>query len=317
MTAFCAQISRDVAEPLAGTGGHPGTNLLLSWPISRWSKTFNQAKDMTTDEVVAIAALASAGRRINLIDRKSQSTTTHRAYLMPESRAFDVPRAQLVAFLSAVDAGHSLADWEVSDIPDSVVLCCTHGKKDRCCAKFGNASYKALTAAAETRPDAIEIWQSTHLGGCRLATSILVFPQARKYGRVDADMANAFLDAESKDRPFLPCYRGDRLLSPQQQVAEVAIRQHLAQQHIWPDRLEPESDTDLDGSRKSTTLRWRCGKESGQLSVLLVPETVQRFGTCTAMDEGEEPGVHTTWQVMGLVAEDSPIWLQDRCRYSK
>ncbi len=307
MTAFCAQISRDVAEPLPGTGGHPGSNLLLSWPSGRWSKTFNQAKDMTTDEVDAIAALAEAGRRLNLIDRKAQSRTTHRAYLMPESRAFDVPRSELVAFLSALKAGQSLADWEVTDIPDSVVLCCTHGKKDRCCAKFGNASYKALTAAAETRPEAIEIWQSTHLGGCRLATSILVFPQARKYGRVDAELADAFLDAESKDRPFLPCYRGDRLLSPEQQVAEVAIRQHLAQQAIWPDRLEPESDTDLDGGRKKITLRWRSGTEFGQLRVLLAPETVERFGTCNAMDDGEEAVVHHTWQVMSVFAEDSLI----------
>ena len=309
MTAFCAQISRDVAEPLPGTGGHPGANLLLSWPFSRWSKTYNQAKDMTADEMGAIAALAKVGRRLNLIDRKAQPRTTHRAYLMPESRAFDVPRTELVAFLSALEAGQSLADWEASDIPDSVVLCCTHGKKDRCCAKFGNASYKALTAAAEARPETVEIWQSTHLGGCRLATSILVFPQARKYGRVDADMADAFLDAESNDRPFLPCYRGDRLLSPEQQVAEVAIRQHLAQQSIWPDKLEPESDTDLDGGRKTITLRWRSGSECGQLRVLLAPETVHRFGTCTAMDDGEEPVAHNTWQVVSVFAQDSLIAL--------
>lgn len=309
MTAFCAQISRDVAEPLPGTGGHPGANLLLSWPSGRWSKTFNRAKDMTVDEVDAIAALAVAGRRLNLIDRKAQSPANHRAYLMPESRAFDVPRAELVAFLSALKAGQSLADWEVSAIPDSVVLCCTHGKKDRCCAKFGNASYKALTAAAEARPESIEIWQSTHLGGCRLATSILVLPQARKYGRVDADLADAFLEAETKDRPFLPCYRGDRLLSPEQQVAEGAIRQHLAQQTIWPDRLEPESDTELGDGRKTIALRWRSGARVGQLSVLLAPETVQRFGTCTAMDDGEEPVAHSTWRVVSVLANDRQIAL--------
>lgn len=312
MTAFCAQISRDVAEPLPGTGGHPGANLLLSWPFSRWSKTFNQAKDMTTDEVAAIAALAETGRRLNLIDRKAQSATTHRAYLMPESRAFDVPRSELIDFLSALKAGQSLAEWEVAEIPDSVVLCCTHGKKDRCCAKFGNASYKALTAAAETRPENIEIWQSTHLGGCRLATSILVFPQARKYGRVDADKAGAFLEAESKGRPFLPCYRGDRLLSPEQQVAEVAIRQHLAEHNFWPDRLEPENDTDLDDGRKSITLRWRSGTEFGQLSVLMAPETVQRYGTCTAMDDGEAPVVHNTWQVLSVLAHSDLISLSSQ-----
>lgn len=311
MTAFCAQISRDVAEPLPGTGGHPGANLLLSWPSGRWSKTFNQAKDMTTDEVDAIAALAEAGRRLNLIDRKTQSSTTHRAYLMPELRAFDVPRSELIGFLTALRAGQSLTAWEGSAVPDSVVLCCTHGKKDRCCAKFGNASYKALTAAAEMRQETIEIWQSTHLGGCRLATSILVFPQARKYGRVDADLADAFLDAEIQDRPFLPCYRGDRLLTPAQQVAEVAIRTQLAQQNVWPEALELKSETDLEGGRKKITLRWRSGTDHDQLGALLAPDSVRRFGTCTAMDDGEEPVIHDTWQVVSVFFDDHLIALAE------
>lgn len=311
MTAFCAQISRDVAEPLPGTGGHPGANLLLSWPSGRWSKTFNQAKDMTTDEVDAIAALAEAGRRLNLIDRKTQSSTTHRAYLMPELRAFDVPRSELIGFLTALRAGQSLTAWEGSAVPDSVVLCCTHGKKDRCCAKFGNASYKALTAAADMRQEAIEIWQSTHLGGCRLATSILVFPQARKYGRVDAHLADAFLDAEVQDRPFLPCYRGDRLLTSAQQVAEVAIRTQLAQQNVWPEALELESETDLEGGRKKITLRWRSGTDHDQLGALLAPDSVRRFGTCTAMDDGEEPVIHDTWQVVSVFFDDRLIALAE------
>lgn len=262
---------------------------------------------MTTGEVDAIVALAEAGRRLNLIDRKTQSSTTHRAYLMPESRAFDVPRSGLIGFLCALHSGQSLAAWEVPVVPDSVVLCCTHGKKDRCCAKFGNASYKALTAAAETRPEAIEIWQSTHLGGCRLATSILVFPQARKYGRVDADLADAFLEAEVQDRPFLPCYRGDRLLTPAQQVAEVAVREQLSQQNVWPEALALESDIDLDGGRKKIILHWQSGTDHGQFGALLTPHSVRRFGTCAAMDDDEEPIVHDTWQVVSVMSEDQLI----------
>lgn len=67
----------------------------------------------------------------------------------------------------------------------SLVLCCTHGRHDRCCAKFGFAAYKALVAAAERRwRDRFSVWEVTHLGGCRLAASVMLFPEMRKYGRL-------------------------------------------------------------------------------------------------------------------------------------
>ncbi|MBU2955868.1 sucrase ferredoxin [Marinobacter sp. F3R08] len=91
---------------------------------------------------------------------------------------------------------------------------CTHGKKDKCCAKFGYRSYKAQGNAAQQHAHPFDVWESSHLGGCRLAASVMVFPALRKHCRLTADDVPHLLQAESEDRPYRPCYRGDSTLTP-------------------------------------------------------------------------------------------------------
>lgn len=296
MPRFCAQYSRDVGEPLAGTGMHPRSNLLLSWPSVDWTRTFHQAKDMTGDESGLVTELVGSGRRVNLIHRKSQPRGWHRAFLMPENLAFDVPREELAAFLSALHAGDSLDAWLDGPVTRRVLLCCTHGVKDKCCAKFGNASYKALVSAAENMPGEFDIWQSTHLGGCRLASAALLFPAMHKYGRVEAGHAAPLLASEREDQPYLPCYRGDGALTPVQQVAEIEARGQLADEGRIPTHLEWVSEQALSDDRVSVGFAWHSDGERGEVTITLEKDSVSRFGTCADIDAGEAPAEQTVWR---------------------
>lgn len=112
----------------------------------------------------------------------------HRVYLFPEAQSFDIPRHQLGEFLTAVAADGDLSGWNSSAVTTPLMLCCTHGKKDKCCAKFGYATYRELARTARQEALPVEIWESSHLGGCRLAASVMVFPAMRKYGRVARDI---------------------------------------------------------------------------------------------------------------------------------
>lgn len=295
MPQFCAQYSQAVGEPLAGTGTHKDRNLLLSWPIGQWTRTFHQARDMSEAVSERMRALNESGRRVNLIHRGAQRAGWHRAYLMPEQQAYDIPRAELDAFLAAVQAERSLDAWHSGPVSQRVVLCCTHGVKDRCCAKSGNARYKALTEAARQYAGEFEIWQSTHLGGCRLASAALVFPALHKYGRIQPEDVEPLLASERQDRPYLPCYRGAATLTPVQQVAEVEARRRLAERGVYPSRLTVLSERSLDDAHRVVDLRWETATGSEALSLTLSALAVDRFGTCADIDEGLSPDRHETW----------------------
>ncbi|WP_343314007.1 sucrase ferredoxin [Brucella sp. BE17] len=100
------------------------------------------------------------------------------------------------------------------------ILCCTDGKQDPCCARYGFATWKALHDHAD--PEAFRVLQSTHIGGCRFAASLLVLPQRARYGRLEPQDVPDFLSCLNKGIPFLPAYRGNPELDAIEQVAEYA-----------------------------------------------------------------------------------------------
>ncbi|GKW49023.1 sucrase ferredoxin [Halomonas sp. NCCP-2165] len=295
---FCAVESAAQGDPLVGSGAHAERNLLLSWPRPKWGRNLRRANDMSEALLARLDALAEGGRRVNLIHRRDQPRDHHRLYLMPENRAFTVPRDELPAFLEAFERDADLTAWEGPAPAGPLLLCCTHGKKDKCCAKFGYATYKALAEAVEARPDLpFEVWESTHLGGCRLAASALVFPALRKYGRIPPDDVIPLLESETAGRPYLPCYRGDSRLGPLEQCAQVAALEWLAE------RGEPATALEVVGvearsERARVTLAWR-GRDSGEVSVTCESRELLRFDTCADID-GDGPSPSTVWQATAI-----------------
>jgi hypothetical protein len=125
-----------------------------------------------------------------------------------------------VAAIATGDA--SLAGGVRVDAP--LYLVCTHGKRDKCCAKFGYALYKSLRAG---RGDAEreQIWQSSHIGGDRFAANLICFPHGLFYAHVTADAGQTILaEYEQGRRLVLTGYRGRTCYSYPVQAAEFFIR---------------------------------------------------------------------------------------------
>ena len=136
-----------------------------------------------------------------------------------------------------------------------VLLVCTNGRRDQCCAVRGRRV--ALDAAAllsgrvgatsvtpasalgrrspapsdETPADAAQVvvWESSHLGGHRFAATGLLLPVGRAVARLDPTLAAALVTAASAGR--MPAAvldprhdRGATRLPPPAQVAEHAVR---------------------------------------------------------------------------------------------
>jgi hypothetical protein len=100
-------------------------------------------------------------------------------------------------------------------------LVCTHGKHDRCCAKYGRPLYDALREQVEPG----WAWQSSHVGGDRFAGNLVVLPDGAYYGRVEPSESWPVIEAALDGRVHLPCYRGRSLHGFAAQAAEIAVRE--------------------------------------------------------------------------------------------
>ena len=62
-----------------------------------------------------------------------------------------------------------------------LLLVCTHGKHDPCCARFGRPLYEAIREQVEDD----WAWQCSHVGGDRFAGNLVVLPAGLYLGRVE------------------------------------------------------------------------------------------------------------------------------------
>jgi|GEM_PF-807743 len=81
---------------------------------------------------------------------------------------------------------------------------CTNGKHDPCCSTFGIPVYNAMLQHS----DADTVWQVTHIGGHRLAATLIAFPQGIYYGHLDASNAEEIITNHTAGYMVTYKYRG-------------------------------------------------------------------------------------------------------------
>jgi hypothetical protein len=114
------------------------------------------------------------------------------------------------------------SDWEAVEGPQYWV--CTHGRRDRCCAKWGGRLYEALE---RLRPE--QTWQTSHLGGHRFAPTLITLPSQLVYGRVEPDEAAAVVAQTEAGRVYaIDRCRGRASRSRAAQLAEIAVWRAIA-----------------------------------------------------------------------------------------
>ena len=114
-------------------------------------------------------------------------------------------------------------DLETAGAPveHPLFLVCTHGKHDRCCARYGRPLYDAVREQVEEG----WAWQSTHVGGDRFAGNLVALPDGVYYGRVEPSDAWPVIEASLAGRVHLPCYRGRSCHGFASQAAELGVRE--------------------------------------------------------------------------------------------
>jgi hypothetical protein len=109
---------------------------------------------------------------------------------------------------------------EATGVETPVFLACTHGKHDRCCARYGRPLFDALSEQLDEE----WAWQCTHVGGDRFAGNAVFLPHGLYYGRVERDDVPALVDEHLAGRISLAHYRGRSCWTFAVQAAERRIR---------------------------------------------------------------------------------------------
>lgn len=136
--------------------------------------------------------------------------------------------ARTVPTLSAVR--HVTDDLRIDAEPEGwhrhderLVLVCTNGKHDQCCANRGRPVVRHLRESRWRD----QVWECSHIGGDRFAANLLVLPDSLYFGRMEPPEAEALLDAHAAGTIALEWYRGRSTLRFPEQAAEHALRSSL------------------------------------------------------------------------------------------
>ena len=147
-----------------------------------------------------------------------------------EKQEFHLKDIQAVASLVRQIVMGEPGDATPVEVPSRDILVCTHGSRDRCCSRFGNPIYyQARKLVTNLALEHTRIWQTSHIGGHRMATTAIDFPSARYYGYLDADSLRSVLTHSGDIHCMATIYRGWGLLPWAAQVLE----KQLLLTHGW------------------------------------------------------------------------------------
>jgi hypothetical protein len=169
---------------------------------------------------------------------------------------------QVATLHAAVDATAELpafgddGRWRPHTRP--LVLVCTNGRHDPCCATFGRPLARALRAD----DDSGDVWECSHIGGDRFAGNLVILPEGLYFGRCDGDAARRVLAAYADGNIDLDNYRGRSVRGFFEQAAEFYVRRELGLAAIDAvrrirrvERLPGGFDVDITADGAGRTLR--------------------------------------------------------------
>lgn len=228
----CAPAAQRRGDPLPGTAAPASRYVLVERP-GAWGR--NALTGSGLDPAVArelVARCRALDARLLLVRRAHRDPDAPRRAAIVDARVgqertwwrtFEDDRELL-------DLDPGRPDGELS--AGQVLLVCTHGRRDPCCARRGWPVALALAAAF---PELL--WQCSHVGGDRFAANLVVLPHGLYYGHVTPESALAIVGEHRRGRVVLESLRGRSLYPPAVQAAQHAARLALDERAI--DALPP------------------------------------------------------------------------------
>lgn len=226
----CSAFSARLEEPLAGTAPVAPRWLAVEQP-GPWGARALASSHFPAELGRELAHKAEpAGVRIALIRRPGQHAEhdpdAPRRIYFADTR---LERTLLWSWTTNDPSTLLDLDFEVPGKPlhaGPLLLVCTNGKRDTCCAVAGRALAGWLAEDARTPTE--DVWETDHLGGHRFAPTALLLPTGYVYGRLENPVEGRELLAKASAGKVVTRHcRGRSTWSRPGQAAELALREEL------------------------------------------------------------------------------------------
>jgi hypothetical protein len=224
---FCSELSQANGEALAATASRIDHWLLIEYR-SLWARDELGASLLPDGVKEHLRRLLGRLARPRLLFVRRPERRSHRGLALfygrtseraPWFRSLELDSYEDVLSLDLAAAFERPAPLG-DPLDHPLLVVCTHGKRDPCCARYGRPLYEGLREAA----DDAWVWQSTHVGGDRFAGNLVCLPEGVYYGRVSRLDALAVLAEHLAGRIELDHYRGRCCHSFPVQAAEREVR---------------------------------------------------------------------------------------------
>jgi hypothetical protein len=241
-------VAEALGEPLAGTSATARSWLAIEQP-GPWGRDALSASHLDDGVARELASLsAGSGVRTVLIRKPGSHPDRHRPAPRSVYLAHTTPGRSWLEHTTVADpkelldldfaqAGAGTPGLLGTPVSDPLLLVCTNGRRDVCCALRGRPIAEAM---AVSHGD--QAWECTHIGGHRFAPTALLLPTGYSYGRLTVEKATRLLT----EGPVLADCRGRSTWPAAGQVAELAVRAKSVVRD--PDALSVTSvETPIDG----------------------------------------------------------------------
>ncbi len=225
---FCAEASAARGEPLGATASRIDHWVLVEYR-RLWSRDLLAGSGLSDAVKRHLRAQLDALPRSRLLFVRRPDRRDHDGIAVYFGRSGERGRFHGLELgdyedLRALDLAGALAGGASAPpaLERPLLVVCTHGKRDRCCARYGRPLYDALREREDVREC---VWQSTHVGGDRVAGNLVCLPEGVYFGRVAPGDADRIVDEYLAGRVALECYRGRAAYGFAAQAAEIRVRE--------------------------------------------------------------------------------------------
>jgi hypothetical protein len=299
---YCSELAQAADTQLAGTAIHVEMWLLIEYarPWKPKALLDNDLEQEVSEHLNALVTEAeSLGVKLRLQFIKQGSSTDQaapRLFLadgrLEEGRRSTANPVRLLAgslkqfkVLLSLNAAQIIR-FELPEIvapqasDDSLLLVCTNGQRDLCCAKFGLPLFEALRIEYGSR-----VWQTTHIGGHRYAPNLLCLPSGIVYGFVDPAIGVDLVAGHDIGQIQFDKIRGRSCYPPLLQAAEYFLWQQVESLTVVGLWVEDEQE-----GRIGFTIALGGGARSGkaQIEKVALPLAVASCGAESKPDAAYE-----------------------------
>jgi len=264
---YCSELAKSGRCALHGSAVHVEVWLLIEYSRP-WSPKAIADNDLSFDVNARLAELPEmlsqlgVKLRIQWIKQTSSADVDHPRIFVVDARSGKLrggvlkSHTEISQLNEAVILGAEPLPGEKDRsmwADEDLLLVCTNGQRDLCCARFGLPVFEVLARAYGMR-----VWQTTHVGGHRYAPNLVCLPSGIVYGHVHPDQVSDLVTRHDAGEVVLENLRGRSSLSGAAQAAEYYILAEIGATHA------------VELTRDGTDIfQWQCRKtgDKGMVTV--------------------------------------------------